>query len=869
MFLRHATLMRLLAGVTLLCLMETDAVAQTPDSLKSSGDRVVQQLKSVKPNMKEVLSEVELHKFNNIVETLNKRKTFLDQLPVNIPGSDNLISLSKMQSPFSGMKDSVMGEFLHYVGNNFGKERVNKLAKSLLVSGDSAGLQKYLGNKLKGFYAIKGKEAFKIPAFSNVVDGDFKGARYQVVRDNTALAPSPWMHQWQVAQDIQLMDIPFHVEFSNLSDSYAPLRYNNLVKVSFDKEGLNKGLKSKLEKYYEMEKYLLNDLDVLSFVKTHFQEELAQQIDNLKTDAITDPKAMLLSKMSYDELLKLNMDQVKEKIMPSARVQAMRDQITAYDEVLIGQAKTMLPKHRDSLLNLVNDKKSYLASLEQMVTKVGDVKNKLAASGINVNQVTQAQQQSSSQALSKWRQPQTTKEAAENLLPQNGFQRFFKDITSLNAGTFGANKSERTLSALIAGGLQIEALKKNTLLGGGFGKIKDGSYLKDAGLQNSLFSPAVSMQYAQIGKGASASGNTRVTILNSNTYSPGTLHYDALNMARNTFVGTISKTFRVRKTGNVEAEVSKSATQFRNTASVSPDQAMEAKSALYSYTEDLLQTLSVGVRYQDDWEKLGMTHNARIAYAGFGYNNPGNPSAARGAIQYDMQVRKFLDKRKGFVQVQFANRNYNYATDGSQRWSNLQLNVQARYRFSRTLSLGARVNQYQLVRKTDDGKEKMYVSRKIAAESQYSQAIAGVSQQTMVSLGLQQFNNIYVQQGGKSNMMLLQWMTTVPLNKLQATASLFYNKELTDTKLIGDQLNGEMGIGYTLLKKIMLNSSLTYLDNKLAARQVGTRQSVNTSLFRNCIVGFYVDWRKDLIDPVNPYLYGNFRGEITLNYLIK
>lgn len=28
-------------------------------------------------------------------------------------------------------------------------------------------------------------------------------------------ASSPWIHQWQVADDLRIMDVPFHIEFSN------------------------------------------------------------------------------------------------------------------------------------------------------------------------------------------------------------------------------------------------------------------------------------------------------------------------------------------------------------------------------------------------------------------------------------------------------------------------------------------------------------------------------------------------------------------------------------------------------------------------------------------------------------------------------
>jgi hypothetical protein len=397
--------------------------------------------------------------------------------------------------------------------------------------------------------------------------------------------------------------------------------------------------------------------------------------------------------------------------------------------------------------------------------------------------------------------------------------------------------------------------------------MRDGGYLKDEGLTNSLFSPAQFMQFLQFGKEKNGQKTSQFTILNSNTFSPDRFRYEGMSMARNVFVGTFSKAIPVRKTGTVEAEISKSATQFRNT--IGADQVMEQKSAFMDFTNDIWQTLSFGLRYTDNWETIGLSHNAHIAYAGFGYTNPGNPSASRGAMQYELEARKQIAKNKGFVQAQFATRNYNYSADGDKRWQNMQVNLHARYRLNRTLSLGGRLNQYQLVRKLPTGKEKMYVSRKAMADAQFSGNIAGIRQRSIASLGMQQFDNVQVQQGGKSNLLLAQWVTTVPAGNSTILLNMYYNKEMTSTQLIGDMFNGEAGASFPLFKTVTLTSSLTYLDNKMAARQIGTRQSLNTTILKSCAVGVYVDWRKDLITSANPYLYSNFRGELSIFYQIK
>jgi hypothetical protein len=376
------------------------------------------------------------------------------------------------------------------------------------------------------------------------------------------------------------------------------------------------------------------------------------------------------------------------------------------------------------------------------------------------------------------------------------------------------------------------------------------------------------MQFLQFGKGEEGKNSTHITVMNSNTTSPNTAYFTQMALPRNILAGTISKTFKVRRVGLVEAEISKSATQYKYSVSPDADQVMQHKSALYSYTDDLLQTLSVGLRYTDEWEKAGLSHNAHISYAGFGYTNPGNSSASRGSWQYDMQLRKQIT-RQGYVQARFANRTYNYSGDGQHQWNNIQIDVQGRYRFSRILSLGAKLNQYQLVRKEADSREKMYVSRKVMADVQYAGNVNGLQQRTNFSLGWQQFNNIAVQQGGQSNLLLVQWVTSVPAGAAVMTMNMFYNKEIADYHLMGDLLTAEIGAGYSLFKSVAFNSSLTYLNNTIAARQIGIRQSVNAMVLKNCSVGVYIDCRKNLITPVNAYLYGSLRGELSVHYLIK
>lgn len=817
------------------------------------------------PAIRYSLPDLNFGAWQKVIDSLNKRK--LHSKSDTSPGIASQFGDVMGRSPFANLKDSTTAEFLFYIQNNFGVTKLNKVINGMKASRDTGAFNDFIGQKLKGFYAMNGKEALNIPSFQNILRNDFKGASYQILHQDMEAAPSPWIHQLQVSDNMMLIDIPFQLEFSNLTDRHLPIRDNNLIKFSFDKDGFQKGIRKKLDKYYNIEKYLLKDIDALSLVKQHFNAEITSAIQSLKTNTINDPSAFLQGKTSMEELLKLDKEQIREKIMPASHSEMIRQQIKTGEQLLTDNRSKLDALQRDSILQKMKDQNQYLVALEEMVSKVSEVKNKMEKSGINANQITRWQQAANSKTISSLKDPGTIKEAADNLLPMKGLQKLFSNISSLNAGTFGLEQSERTLSGLFATGLQLSALKKKNAFGGGLGSMRDGGYIKDAGLENSLFSPAQFMQFLQFGKEQNGKKTSQFSILNSNTFSPDRFRYEGMSMARNVFVGTFSKSIPIRKSGTIEAEISKSATQFRNT--IGADQVMEHKSAFMDFTNDIWQTLSFGLRYEDDWESIGLSHNAHIAYAGFGYTNPGNSSASRGAIQYDIEARKQIARNKGFIQGQFAIRNYNYSAEGDKRWQNMQINLQGRYRVNRIISLGGRINQYQLVRKLPTGKERMYVSRKVMADGQFSGNIAGIRQRSHVSLGMQQFDNVQMREGNKSNLLLAQWVTTIPLGSTTVLMNIYYNKEMTSAQLIGDMFNGEAGASFPLFKTVTLTSSLTYLDNKMAARQIGTRQSINTIILKNLSLGVYADWRKDLIESANPYLYSNFRGELSIFYQIK
>ncbi len=133
--------------------------------------------------------------YKKVIDSLNKRKLF-GKAGANLKELTDFTNAAG-GSPFSKLKDSVTGEFLFYIQNNFGVNKLNKVIKGMQVSGDTSAFTNFIGQKLKGFYALNGKESFQIPSFQSIVNNDFNGASYKAARQDMDGAPTPGFNRFR------------------------------------------------------------------------------------------------------------------------------------------------------------------------------------------------------------------------------------------------------------------------------------------------------------------------------------------------------------------------------------------------------------------------------------------------------------------------------------------------------------------------------------------------------------------------------------------------------------------------------------------------------------------------------------------------
>jgi hypothetical protein len=78
----------------------------------------------------------------------------------------------------------------------------------------------------------------------------------------------------------------------------------------------------------------------------------------------------------------------------------------------------------------------------------------------------------------------------------------------------------------------------------------------------------------------------------------------------------------------------------------------------------------------------------------------------------------------------------------------------------------------------------------------------------------------------------------------------------------------DAGSTFLLFKKLSLSSAISYNSVQGWYRQVGIKQTISNQLSDRFNLNVYVDARKNLA-LYQPLLYGLFRADVSIHYLIK
>lgn len=754
-----------------------------------------------------------------IIDSLNTKKGGLPMFPGG--GSGQLSSMATRQ-------------FSSYISDAGGQRRFSKQLKAYKITKDTSRLSGYLDSKLRGFYALREQSSLKKAAFPGLFKADFSGITTGFVADNSPGAVNGVYGNVSAAGTISLKGIPFDVQYNNITGAntnYSDIRNGGLVKAGFNREAYLNSLSAGVRDNYDLNKYFLSDIDLKSAMKTYSDQGLSR----IKADMGGAFKGAL-PEVSAEELLQLDSTQLKNLVMSR-----MKGQDGDSTDEISGE---------------------YLKRLQQLKGEIGNEQDihKDLYGNYDVKQRATGYMNSEENRIT----------AAKELLPLNGFQKMFLYVKDLRAGSIGVDGGKGTAKDLFMNGAAGSMLKGDRFIMLGAGSRDD-----NAGIRNTQFSSALvptnySMQFVQIGKGDISAAHTHVGVVNASTGKRSNQQLGQALLPRNTFTGSLEKQLDLGEYGIISGMISKS-NSVSGGATSADGSVMGSKVAALGIMDDFWSTFSAGISYAGDIESWRLSPKVYVDYAGLGYSNPATPFAQRGSWRYGMQLKKRLQKNRLTVGARIDRKDMRTSPVYNSKWQSTLFGFDAKYKLDKYITLDARYRQSAMAH--SGGKDTIggsdFITRQLNLGSRIKSTILSKPANSNIILAFQQMDYRNEISPLKSLLVNVGITQTLVFKTNVLAVNLFYNKDLKDNALYNNLFTADASWNYRLMQNIGCSSGLTWLSNEGVVKQAGFKQSIQASLSSRLSVSGYADCRTNIYNTVQNYLFGTFRGEVSLNYSLN
>ncbi len=749
---------------------------------------------------------------------------------VNQRSMQNTPSVSADSIPFSrlglsGMNTSAKGAFTQYLKSGNSAAGMAKMKAMFNGMKDSARTAAYIDNKLRGFYALRNNQLGSKLSLPTIPQNNLKGISWTTAYMDTTAMMSGWWNEGTVQDVVTVGGIPIQINYNTLSGyNYTgpSLSDAHFVQFSFDREAYLSSVSKQLNQHYDLKKYFLDDLDIKSSMKSYATTSL----NSLEQQGVKN-------KISSDQLMYLDTAQLRRSIMGNT----LPIDLSADSVKLLAASKDS----NDQALYKQYQQSAYFRQVLSLKTEMGDVKE--------MNQLLGAQKQVDGNIESWMRNDQNTAAMGGKLLQISFLQKMMMNMRSLKAGSVGDS------SGLFMNGVAGSFLKGNKAIGLLAGNSSELG-IQDIGTQSATGKTSYSMQGITLGK-----GGTSFSALNAGSKTQSNNGFNTSAISRNVFVGSVSEQVGLGSLGTLNVTLSKSSSTY-GTAS---DAANVSKSAAGHLLDDLWATASVGLALNGSVKEWGLTHKVYINYAGLGYVNPGAPFASRGTMQYGLLLKRSWLKNKATVSLRTDIRDLATSALTSNKRKSLTYAVDARYRFTKKVTVSMNVLQSSLREDSSGHRFNAYMNRKVSFSSQVNGKINGKVFSNNTTLGLQQLDYLEI----KTLFLNVGSTQTLMAGPGMVITSLTFSKDINNAAVYNNLFNAEGGYQYTLAKKISCGSTLIYMNSKDVVEQIGIRQQAATQLYKRWSVSLSADVRKNLFNSVANYYYGKFNTAMAVHYQIN
>ncbi|WP_212002829.1 hypothetical protein [Chitinophaga sp. HK235] len=750
-------------------------------------------------------------------------------------------SLNALKQPtVTNPHQQVLQQYQQYIRQNYGNKEFERVKSGYALMNDTTSVRKYLDSKFRGFYAHKND--FNLPNLMNrgAFDNSFKGASLIVTSNNAAGALNPVQVVAGLEDKLVIGNIPFNFEFTDIAGQYqqgTDVFNKGLKKFSFDKEAYIERMNKYVNQSFDVNKYLLKDINVSTALKSY----IGKQIDEAQHELSSLSAGKNLSKIiNPEELIYLDSAQIRHLLSDHKVLQQDPVKLATMGKDSAAQEAVAIQRYIDRIYALKSTLDTDLLAKKTLTSQ--QKINELVTDNIN--------------------SPVAQRKNIQSLLPLNFIQRLFLQARNFQIGNIGSDGSSLTRDLFMAG-FQGSFLSNNKFLSLGAGVRNDAADIKNIGLNSSIDPGNFATQFIQLGTGDPGAAHTHVGILNANSKQSRN-GFDMPRLPQNTFVGAVSEQISLGKYGTIAAEVGKSNTTYKNSATGNENM-LASKAAAMSMFNDFWETVSVGLDYSGSIKELDMSQRAYISYAGLGYNNPGSPGATRGSVKYGLNVVRKFNKRKVSLGFRADVQDTKTSAIGKSKWNNTQLAVDFRIRLKKNLSFSSRIAQAMMKGVTDSSSITGFVNRNINIGTQWSGRLFSIPNSTNANFSLQQINVFPIH----SLLLNMNINHSVVINTHVLSVNVMYNKDVKDQAIYGDLFNAETGWSYVLMKKINCSSGLTYMKNKGVVEQAGIKQSIGTMVSSRLNVNLYLDCRKSIMDSPQNYLFGNFNTQLAVQYQLN
>lgn len=476
--------------------------------------------------------------------------------------------------------------------------------------------------------------------------------------------------------------------------------------------------------------------------------------------------------------------------------------------------------------------------------------------------------------------------------PKGAFQQVFSRLGALKVGAFSNQPSGAVQDKdLFMKGGNVTIKSGGIPITFGYGSVNDLSSSKDNQFQNSVYNQPRNITYIGAELKRAGAGNLSLSVISAQSRNGGNSLYATPAISSNNVAITLSKKLALGKLGDFGFDVSKSSTVYSNKYQVGAEAVLDQKGGLnYNLSNDLFQSLSFGVDHHQDFESIGASDNVYFKYSGMGYQNPATNGFGGAKMKFGGNIRKSFDNNKLIVNMRSDITNMPISYTSSDRWKNYQFQLESRYQLNKKVNLSLKYITNGTGKQIDGVNSSVYSFQKIQFDGNASYKIGKYRSVSHFTIGDQAITNSFAPQSGSAinipaasgattngnqasrngaNLLIFNYTQSLIIHQNVLTANVFVNRELTGYKLIGNLLNSDIAYQFLLLNKLNISSGITYLDNAGIARQAGIRESISLMAGSRFNIETFVDIRKNIIRPLYPDLYANYRAQLSIFYRIS